>query len=113
LEELAILEARKHFRWRVVGVASNEDLQFEIHNGSTITLPYLSVGIRGTLRPQNRGPGPLHGGLFLAVSSILPGETKIVEYDCYKKYVIPETTEVFEVPEPGPEDRNQYWEFRS
>lgn len=109
-EELAIVEARNHFRWRLVGVASNENLVFEIHNGSTITLPYLSVGVRGRLRPPNSGP--LNGGAYLPVASVRPGETKLVEDDCYKKYVVPEDTEVFELPEPGPEDRKQYWEFK-
>lgn len=35
-----------------------------------------------------------------------------MEDDCYKKYVVPEDTEVFELPEPGPEDWKQYWEFK-
>ena len=44
--EIAILEARRLFRWRVVGIASNGDLQFEVHNRSNLILPYLSIGIR-------------------------------------------------------------------
>lgn len=88
-EELAIVEARKLFQWRVVGIAPNEDLRFEIYNGSNITLPYLSVGIRGKLRPPNTGP--LHGGAFLPVASILPGQTKIVEFACYKNTFPPKT----------------------
>ena len=110
-DELAVVEARNHFRWRLVGVAPNENLIFEIHNGSTRTLSYLSVGVRGRLRPPNSGP--LNGGAYLPVASIRPGETKLVERDCYKKFVVPEDTEVFELPEPGPEDREQYWEFRA
>jgi|688.fasta_scaffold209782_2 hypothetical protein len=109
--EQAIVEARKQFRWRVVGVAPNEDLRFEIHNGSTTTLPYLSVGVRGKLRPPKNGP--LNGGAFLPIASIRPGETKVVEFDCYKKFIAPEDTEVFALPDPGPEDREQYWEFRT
>ena len=109
-EECAIVEARSQFRWRLVGVASNEDLSFEVHNGSAMTLPYLSVGVRGKLRPPQSGP--LNGGAYLPVASIHPGETKTVEHDCYKEFVVPEDTEVFELPEPGPEDREQYWEFR-
>jgi hypothetical protein len=110
-DERAIVDARKLFRWRIVGIAPNEDLRFEIHNGSTMTLPYLSVGVRGKLRSPKTGP--LNGGGYLPVSSIRPGETKLVEYDCYKRYIAPEDTEVFELLDPGPEDREQYWEFRS
>ena len=109
--EQAIVEARKHFRWRVVGVSPNEDLRFEIHNGSKRTLPYLSVGLRGKLRPPRSGTSD--GGAFLPVASIHPGETKVVEFDGYKKFVAPEDTEVFALPDPGPEDREQYWEFRT
>jgi len=110
-QERAIVNARKHFRWRIVGVAPNEDLRFEIHNGSAMILPFLSVGVRGKLRPPKSGP--LNGGAYLPVASIHPGETKVVEYDCYKQFVAPEDTEVFELPEPGPEDREQYWEFKA
>lgn len=109
--EQAIAEARRHFRWQLVGIAPNEDLRFEIHNGSTMVLPYLSVGIRGKLRPPKTGP--LHGGGYLPTATIQPGETGIVEYDCYKQFIAPEDTEVFELPEPGPEDREQYWEFKA
>ena len=109
-EELAVVEARKHFQWRVVGIAPNGDLRFEIHNGSHMILPYFSVGIRGKLRPPK--DGLLNGGGRLPVSLIRPGETKIIEYDCYKQFVAPEGAEVFDLPDPGPEDRLEYWEFK-
>lgn len=109
--EKAVVEARKQFRWRVVGVAPNEDLRFEVHNGSSLTLPYLSIGVRGQLRPP--GKGPLQGGAFLPVGSIRPGETQIVEKDCYKEFLAPQNAEFFVLPDPGPEDRDQYWEFKN
>ena len=74
--EQNIVEARRQFRWRVIGVAPNEDLCFEIHNGSSMVLPYLSVGIRGKLRSPNNGP--LNGGASLPVWSIGPSETKVI-----------------------------------
>src|SRR5690242_16215050 len=45
-EELRIVEARRLFRWRVVGFSDSGDIRFEVTNGSHIRLPYLSVGIR-------------------------------------------------------------------
>jgi hypothetical protein len=108
-QEVAVVEARKRFRWRVVGVAPNGDLRFEIHNGSDMILPYLFLGVRGKLRPPKSGP--LDGAARLPVSSIRPGETAIIEYDCYKQFVTPEETEIFEMPDPGPEDREWYWEL--
>jgi hypothetical protein len=94
-----------------VGIAPNADLRFEIFNGSDMILPYLPVGVRGKLRPPKKGP--LDGAARLPVSSICPGETKTLEYDCYKQFVAPEDTEVFDLPDPGPEDRLEYWEVKS
>jgi hypothetical protein len=109
--EMAIVTARRQFRWRVVGVSLNDDLRFEIYNGSTLVLPYLSIGVRGRLRAPKEGP--LEGGAFLPVALIRPGERQVVEFDCYKQLVAPEDVEVFDLPDPGPEDREQYWEFKS
>jgi hypothetical protein len=108
--EKVIVDARKHFRWRLMGVAANEDLQFEVHNGSNLILPYLSIGIRGKLRLP--GHGPLIGGAWLPVSSILPGETHLIEKDCYKNLVDPHDVEAFDKPDPEPSLRDQYWEFK-
>jgi hypothetical protein len=111
VQEKAIVEARKLFRWRVVGIAPNGDLRFEVHNGSNLVLPYFSIGIRGKLRPPKSGP--LNGGVWLPVSSILPGDTQIIEKGCYKNLVDPKDIEAFAEPDPEPEDRDRYWEFRS
>jgi hypothetical protein len=75
-----------------------------------MVLPYLSLGIRGQLRPPKTEP--LHGGVWLPVSSISPGETRVVVKDCYKDLVDPREVEVFDQPDPEPEDRERYWEFR-
>ncbi|HEY2157034.1 MAG TPA: hypothetical protein VGH33_15505, partial [Isosphaeraceae bacterium] len=108
--ENAIIEARRHFRWQVVGIAPSGDLRSEVQNGSTMVLPYLSLGIRGQLRPPKTEP--LHGGVWLPVSSISPGDTRVVVKDCYKDLVDPREVEVFDQPDPEPEDRERYWEFR-
>lgn len=105
-QENRIVEARHKFRWRVVGVADNGDLQFEVYNGSKVVLPYLSVGI------CHKGGEPF-GGVKLPVFDIQPGETKVIEIDCYKESHDPRKVEAFEKPEPGPEDRDRYWEFRA
>jgi hypothetical protein len=76
-----------------------------------MVLPYLTVGVRGKLRPPKEGP--LTGGVYLPVDSIYPEQTGRVAFDCYKKYVDPKDVEVFDEPDPGPEDRERYWEFRA
>lgn len=105
-EELAVVEARKRFRWQVVGVAENGDLQFEVHNGSDLTLPYLTIGVRGK-------HGRVQGGVWLPVSHIRPGQSAVVEKDCYRSHLAPEDVEAFNEPDPEPEDREEYWEFQA
>ena len=105
-QEKAVVEARRRFRWRVIGIAKNGDYQFEVHNGSTMLLPYLSIGVRTR-------DGEPFGGVWLPVGHIGPGDTAIVEKDCYKEAFDPHDVEVFEEPDPGPEDRAEYWEFKA
>jgi len=109
MEEQAIIEARRRFRWRTIGVSPAGNLLFEVHNGSNAILPYLSIGIRGKLRPPKSGP--LNGGIWLPVASVRPGETRVIEKDCYKDVVDPIDIEAFPTPDPEPEDRDRYWEF--
>jgi hypothetical protein len=107
--EKAIVQARKQFHWKMIGLTPSGDLRFEIHNGSNLVLPYLSVKVRGEMRPPKQGI--LEGGVWLPISSIKPGETQVVEKDCYKELVDPKNIQVSEAPEPEPEDRERYWEF--
>lgn len=104
-QEQAIVESRRKFCWQVIGIADNGNLIFEVHNGSNMVLPFLSIGVRA----KN---GKLNGGVWLAISSIQPGKTCILEHDCYKKWLLPDEVDVFEEPDPEPEDRDRYWEFR-
>ncbi len=108
-QELKIVEARRKFRWRVVGISHSGDLLFEIHNASDIRLPFLSIGIRGPIRSQDN---TLTGGVWIPVLDIGPGETKVIEKGCYKDLVSPDQAEAFPEPDPNPADRDRYWEFR-
>lgn len=103
-EESRIIVARRHFRWRKVGVLPNGDVMIEVHNGSAMSLPYLSVGVR-TSR--------FEGGIWLDVGGIAPGSTGVVFQDCYKDLVSPDDVELFAKPDPEPEDRDRYWEFQA
>lgn len=104
-EEMSIVEARRLFRWRVVGFSDNGDIRIKVTNGSRIRLPYLSIGIRAR-------DGSLEGGVWLPVAGIAPGQTAIVEKDAYKDVLQPSNLEAYPEPDPDPEDRERYWEFR-
>ena len=105
-QEHRLIQARRKFRWRVVGIATNGDIQFSVHNGSDMVLPFLSVGVRG----KN---GHVNGGVWLPVSFVKPGHTAVIEANCYKDLLPADQVEVFEQPDPEPEDRDRYWEFKA
>lgn len=104
-EELAIVETRRQFTWRVVGAAPSGEILYEITNGSTRRLPFLSVGIRGA-------SGKLQGGVWLPVGDIGPGQTAVVAQDTYRDLLDPSEVEAYPLPDPEPEERARYWEFR-
>jgi len=103
--EEEIVAARRQFEWRVVGGTVAGPIRFEVVNGSSMTLPYLSIGVR------HRG-GAWVGGVWLPVGNILPGKAAIVVHECYPMTPRAEL-EPFALPDPEPEDRERYWEFRS
>lgn len=42
-----------------------------------------------------------------------PGHTAVIEANCYKDLLPADQVEVFEQPDPEPEDRDRYWEFKA
>lgn len=105
-EEMQIVEARRHFSWKHTGFADDGDAIFEVENRSARTLPFLSIGIRDKKRRV------LSGGVWLNVGHIQPGEKERVVMDCYKDRISPDELEPFDKPEPIPEKKDRYWEFR-
>ncbi|MBN3941110.1 hypothetical protein [Nostoc sp. NMS9] len=104
-EEVAIVQARQHFQWRAVGFDQDENLLIAIRNESKLILPYLSIGI---IAKDNT----LKGVIWLDVSGIHPGQQEVVKHPGYKELIAPDNTEVYSLPDPLPEDRESYWEFR-
>jgi hypothetical protein len=109
-KEQEIMEARRHYRWRALGPTESGDMRFEVSNGSKINLPYLTIGVRGKLRDKS---DVLEGGAWLPIAQISPGQTQVVETNCYKDLVDPKDVETYAEPDPDPEDRELYWEFRA
>lgn len=104
LEETEIVEARRLIRWRVVEIDKAGNHVFEITNASSRTLPTLTVGVRSRDRRLN-------GAVSLNIRHIDPGHKAVVHADCYKDLREPEEIEVFDLPDPKPEDREFYGEF--
>ena len=103
-DEEARVEARRHFKWRVLGITDSGSIRFEVQNESNRVLPYLSIGIRSGSN--------FEGAIFLPVWHVPPGTTSVIEKDVYKKQISAEDVEAFELRDPLPEDREDYWEFR-
>jgi hypothetical protein len=46
------------------------------------------------------------------VGHIRPGGTAVVAKETYKDLIAPEEVEAYALPDPEPEERDRYWEFR-
>jgi hypothetical protein len=104
-QERAILERRRGFECALVGVSVSGGLLFKVTNHSQGTLPFLSIGLRSK-------QGTLEGGAWLPTGHLRPGETAIIEKQCYQGLIPPDDLELVPLPDPEPEDRARYWEFR-
>jgi hypothetical protein len=105
-EENEVIEARRLIQWRVLGIDAEGNHIFELVNAGSRTLPVLTVGVRSKDRRLN-------GAVLLKIGHIRPGQTGIVHTDCYKDLMSPRDIEIFALPDPQPEDREQYAELRS
>ena len=104
-EEKEIIEARRSMRWRVLGIDTDGNHIFEVTNVGRRALASLTVGARSK-------DGRLNGAVRLNVGNVSPGRTTVLHTGCYKDIVLPEEVEIFELPDPKPEDRDYYWEFK-
>lgn len=102
--EIEIVESLKHFHFRKVGVTNDGNVQIEVANRSSRSLAYLSVGVRFR---------QLEGKVTIPVAEVGPGETRTVDWPCYKGAVRPEDIQLFRLPFPEPEDRPYYPELRA
>ena len=103
--EREIVSARKQYRVTFVGAEPDGCARFQVTNGSDRALPFYSIGVRNK-------EGHFEGRAWLPVKGVAPGETAIVTHDVYKQYIDLDKREFFELPDPMPEERDEYWEFR-
>ncbi len=104
-EEEKILEVRRLMRWKLLGVGPDGKHIFQVTNGGQRPLRTLTVGVRSK-------DGRLNGAVRLKTAHIGPGKTDVLHASCYKGFVPPEEIETFALPDPKPEDRDYYQEFR-
>lgn len=104
-EEKEIIKTRRKIDWRFLGIDSEGDHIFEVTNKAQHKLSFLTVGVRSKSRHLN-------GAAYLQIENIAPGETGVLHKGCYKELVPAEEIEVFNLPDPKPEEREFYWEFR-
>jgi hypothetical protein len=105
VEEEEMLEARRRIKWRVLGIDPVGKLIFEVTNIGSSTLPVLTVGVRSK---DER----LNGAIRLKIGHVGPGQTDVLHVDCYKDLRSPQEIEAFALPDPRPEDREYYAEFK-
>ena len=109
-KEEAIVKARKLFQWHVVEFDKNRNLKIAVRNNSNLVLPYLTIGMR-MKNPTQDSEVWWGSGIYLNVSDIQPGQERIIENQINEEVFTPDNTEFFQLPEPLPEDRPEYWEL--
>lgn len=105
-QELKIVEARRKFGWKLLSVDDKCAMRFEVTNGSDRCLPYLGIRVHG----KRSG---VWLSIALPVGHVLPGATACAIYDKFPAGMLTrDEIQVFERPDPEPEDREFYSEFR-
>ena len=99
--ELQVVDAIPKFTFKKVGVTDSGKVRIEITNGSPITLPYLTVGVR-----ERR----MEGAIALPTLDISPGCKKTIEKAMYSS-MDPACLELFSLSLPDIEDRAYFREL--
>lgn len=105
-EEADIVAARSKFNWRLEGFADDGDAIIRVANSSQRRLPFLTAGARAK-------DGSMDGRVWLKVGDIGPGEERLVRHPAYKGQIERGNIEFYPLPDPAPEDRDLFWEFRT
>ncbi|MEP7287474.1 MAG: hypothetical protein ABI947_17085 [Chloroflexota bacterium] len=103
--EVRRVEARQRYKWDLLGFKENGDIRILVKNESEISLPYLGIGVKSK-------DGSVNGRIWLPVLDIKPGEENIIEHGCYNNLIRRSDVVLFDLPDPEPEDRALYWEFK-
>ena len=104
-EESDIVKARRQFNWQLMGFDQDGNIMIKVTNNSLLTLPYLSIGLRAK---DNK----LQGKIWLDVSGVKSGQENIIKHPAYKEFISPDNVELYQLDDPLPEERKQFWEFR-
>lgn len=107
-EEEQIIQARKKITWELIGFTDDNNLIIKVKNNSNLTLPYLTIGFQGKYDKHNS----MRGAIWLDVSQVIPGQESVLVHPGYKEIVDRENIELYQLPDPIPEDRSRFWEFR-
>jgi hypothetical protein len=105
-KEIEIIKARCSIYWAVRGIDPERNHVFEVSNQGSHILSVLTVGVRSKDRRLN-------GAIRLGIAHIGPGQKGTVCADCYKNLAKPQDIEIFDLPDPQPEDRGFYREFQT
>ncbi len=108
-EEEAIVKARRLFQWHVVEFDKNRNVKIAVKNNSNLVLPYLTIGMK--IKKSTQDSQVWQSGIYLNVSDIQPGQERILDHQINQEIFTPDNTEFFQLAEPLPEERQEYWEL--
>jgi len=104
--EEEVVRARRNMKWKFLGIDEEGRHIIEITNTGATQLPVLKIGARSR-------DGSLNGGVLLNTDGLGAGETRLLRIACYRGLVSPEEIDLFSLPDPRPDDRSRYPEFRN
>ena len=99
-----IVQLRKEYNWLVEGT-TDASVVIHITNESDSMLDCLTLGVRSK-------DHTLNGAVKVDVKGLAPGMSRTIQLDCYSDLIKPTEVEVFDLPDPTPARRSNYFELR-
>jgi hypothetical protein len=87
----------------------NRNVKIAVKNNSNLVLPYLTIGMK--IKKSTQDSQVWQSGIYLNVSDIQPGQERILDHQINQEIFTPDNTEFFQLAEPLPEERQEYWEL--
>lgn len=96
--EASVLGARQKFSWTDLGFNEENDRLLSIMNGSDRKIPCFTLGVVSDNQTLN-------GAIIVEAGDLAPESEETFALPCYKQFYNPKNLTLFNLSEPGPEDR--------
>lgn len=101
--EKRVVQLRKEYNWLVVGTTDTY-VEILITNESDSTLDCITLGVRSK-------DHTLNGAVRVDVKGLSPGMSRKLQLDCYSDLIDSSCVELFDLPDPTPGTKSNYFEL--